>query len=137
MKRDGIYADVDDDARLLTITVFGDVHDDKAFRDVPAIWRRDPQVAAYDSLLDLTRDGGRISWGAIREIARQWDEFSAGRDHGRHTAVVVRNDQWEAYARVLATIFPQRVFKTFQSVAAAKLWLASRRDQRVRQMLGG
>jgi hypothetical protein len=93
MKRDRIYAKVDDDARLLTVSVIGDVRDDKAFRDVLALWRRYPQVVDYDSLLDLTQDGGRISGGAIRKIGQQWDEFSAGRDHDRHTAVAIRNDQ--------------------------------------------
>ena len=137
MTRDGIYAEVDDAARLLTVTVIGDVHDDRALTDVPAIWRRHPQVVDYDSLIDLTRDGGRISWGAIRKIAEQWNEFTLGRDHGRHTAIAVRNDQWDSYARVLATIFPRRAFKTFRSVPAAKLWIASRCDQRVRRLHGG
>lgn len=128
MKKDGIYFEVDDEERLLVIEVVGDVHNEKALRDFPAIWWQHPQVADYDSLLDLTYDHGLISWPAIHDIAAQWHSFSAGRDHGCRTAVVVRDDQWEAYVLVLAAIFPHRLFKVFRSEADARLWLHARAD---------
>lgn len=123
MTKAGIYSQVEPENHLLHVSVIGDVPDADALRDGPGIWQRHPEVVDYNTLLDLTRDHGRISWDTIRTIARQWTEFSAGRDCGRRTAVLIRGDEWEAYARVLATIFADRAFKTFRSAADARVWL--------------
>lgn len=130
--KDGLYARVDDQARIVMVSIVGDVHDMTALEDLPKIWRAHPQIADYDSLLDLTRDAGRISWNAMRKIAQQWEAFSVRRDHGCRTAVVIRNDQWEAYARVLASIFPNRIFKTHRTIADARRWLDNGGNPRVR-----
>ena len=122
--QDAIDVQVDHAARLLVISVIGEVVDDTALREVPRIWLRHPEVLAYDSLIDLTRDAGRISWDAVSTIAERWRHFAGERDRGRRTALVVRNEQWESYAGAIAAIFQNRVFKVCRSLAEARTWLS-------------
>ena len=121
-----IEARVDPAARLLVISVVGDVPDDAALHDVPRIWERHPEIVDYDSVIDLTRDAGRISWDAIGAIAERWRAFAGGHDRGRRTAIVVRDRQWATYAEAIAAMFAPRTFKIFRTVAEARAWLGDR-----------
>jgi len=123
---DRIDYQIDQAARLLEMSIVGDISDDRALQEIPDIWRRYPEIAGYDSLVDLRADTGLISWRATRAIAGLWRSFAGDRDRGRRTALIVRNADWEVYARAIARLFPNRTFRTYRDVEPARAWL---RDQ--------
>ena len=108
------------------IAVTGEVGDEVALRDIPKIWEEHPEVLGFGTLVDLTKDAGSISWSAVKNIAQRWQRFADGRDAGRRTAIVVRDDVWARYARAISTLFPGRHVLVFRNLLSASEWLASR-----------
>ena len=122
--------ELDQNLRTLIIRIIGEVTDQRALREIPRIWKEHPEVRDYDSIIDLSRDHGTITWEAIAEIMDKWRAFVGTADTGRRTAVVVRNALWETIVGVIAARFPQRRFDAFRTVDDARRWLAAQSDRR-------
>ncbi len=124
-----IDIELDRKARILTIRIVGEVTDERALREIPRIWRDHPEVRDCDSIIDLTRDHGAITWDAVTEIANKWHAFAGAADIGRRTAVVVRNALWETIVSVIAMRFPRRRFDAFRTIDDARRWLEAPAEQ--------
>ena len=121
-----ILSELDSSASILTIRVVGEVKDAQAIREIPLIWEEHPETRTYDSIIDLLLDEGSISWEAIVEIAAKWNSFARDADLGRRSAIVVRNDLWDAIVKAIATRFPARRFAIFNTAEEARRWIESR-----------
>lgn len=121
-----IEIELDHEARILSIRIVGDVTDERALQKIPQTWRDHPEVREYDSIIDLTRDHGAISWGAVAAIADKWHAFVGPADSGRQTALVVRDALWETIVTVIATRFPHRRFEAFRTTEDARRWLEAK-----------
>lgn len=116
---------VEPDQRLLFIAVRGGVTDDDLLETVPGIWKECPEVIGYDTVVDargLTSEGG-WTWQALRRIAVDWRAFAQGRDLGKRTAIVTR-DNWVALL-VGAFILDYRgqKFRAFKDTDSALAWM--------------
>ena len=115
--------ELDQNARILTIRIVGEVTGDKALREIPRIWKDHPEVRDYDSIIDLTLDHGAITWEAVSRIAEEWHAFSGAAEASRRTALVVRVALWQTIVSVIATRFPQRRFDAFRTIEDARAWV--------------
>lgn len=121
-----IDIELDHDARILSIRIVGEVTDERALREIPQTWVDHPQVREYNSIIDLSRDHGAISWDAVAEIADKWHAFVGPEDTGRQTALVVRDALWETIVNIIATRFPHRRFDAFRTVEDARRWIEAK-----------
>jgi hypothetical protein len=115
---------LDDAAKLLRLTIIGEVHDEQALREIEAYWQAHPQTVGYDSIVDSRRDESAVSWHGIGRLAERWHSFArAGNNTGGRTALIARDDAQRKMAELIAVKFPDREFEVFYSPDDALRWL--------------
>lgn len=119
---------VDTDRRLLFIDLASGFTDYDLTRDVPMIWKENPDVIWFNVVVNQQRNDetNNWSWNGLLAVAQEWRGYAQGRNPGKHVAIVTDN-YWitQLVNKAFGQIFPGSKFKCFKDHEDATAWALS------------